>query len=237
MTWSIIARDEASGRLGIAVTTCAFAVGARVPYIRTGVGAVATQATTNVYYGPRGIALLAAGADAEQTVRFLLEADDGRDHRQVHVLDRHGAFASHTGSACIPWCGHLVEKTFSVAGNMLAGPEVIHETAKAYAAHLDTPFARRLLLALEAGEAAGGDKRGKQSAALLIHDGEDHAALDIRVDDHADPLAELARLEDVARKSFVHSRRVGPTRDKPAGIIDPEERQAAIARSIAEGYE
>ncbi|MEZ5854265.1 MAG: DUF1028 domain-containing protein [Hyphomicrobiaceae bacterium] len=237
MTWSIIARDEKSGRLGIAVATCAFAVGARVPHIRSGISAIATQATTNIYYGPRGFALLAAGANADQCVRFLIEADDRRDHRQVHVMDKEGNIAAHTGASCVPWCGHLIENGFSVAGNMLAGPEVIHETAKAYAAHLDMPFARRLLAALKAGEAAGGDKRGKQSAALLIHDDQDHAALDIRVDDHADPLAELARLEEVARKNFVHSRRYGPSREHPAGIIDPAERQAAIARSIAEGYE
>jgi uncharacterized Ntn-hydrolase superfamily protein len=237
MTWSIIARDETTGRIGIAVATCAFAVGARVPYIRSGVGAIATQAMTNVYCGPRGLALLAAGASADDCVRLLLEGDEGRDHRQVHAMDREGRLAARTGAACIPWCGHLVEATFSVAGNMLAGPEVIHETAKAYAADQETPFARRLIAALAAGEAAGGDKRGRQSAALLVHDGEDHPALDIRVDDHADPITELARLESIARQSFVHTRRFGPTRERPAGLFDPIEREAAIARSIAEGYE
>ncbi|MDX2158149.1 MAG: DUF1028 domain-containing protein [Hyphomicrobiaceae bacterium] len=237
MTWSIIARDEKTRRIGIAVATCAFAVGARVPHIRTGVGAIATQAMTNVYYGPRGLALLAAGATADDCVRLLLQADEGRDHRQVHAMDRDGRLAARTGSACVPWCGHLVEATFSVAGNMLAGPEVIHETAKAYAAHLELPFARRLIAALRAGEAAGGDKRGKQSAAMLIHDGEDHPALDLRVDDHRDPIGELARIEAVSREMFVHTRRFGPTRDNPAGMLDPVERQAAIERSIREGYE
>jgi uncharacterized Ntn-hydrolase superfamily protein len=237
MTWSIIARDETTGRIGIAVATCAFAVGARVPYIRTGVGAIATQAMTNVYYGPRGLALLGAGATADDCVRLLLEADAGRDHRQVHALDRNGGLAARTGSACVPWCGHLVEATFSVAGNMLAGPQVIHETAKAYAAHMEVPFARRLLAALRAGEVAGGDKRGRQSAALLIHDDEEHPALDIRVDDHADPIAELERLEAVARQGFVHARRFGPSRANPAGLLGAAERQAAIERSISEGYE
>jgi len=237
MTWSIIARNERTGRIGIAVATCAFAVGARVPHIRTGVGAVATQATTNQMLGPRGLALLSAGASAEDCVRFLLDADGGRDHRQVHVLDRSGHFAARTGSQCVPWCGHRVEATFSVAGNMLAGEAVIQETANAYMAGAETPFARRLLAALKAGEEAGGDKRGRQSAALLIHDDEDHPALDLRVDDHADPIAELARLEAVARQMFVHTRRFGPTRANPAGLIDPEERRAAIERSIAEGYE
>jgi uncharacterized Ntn-hydrolase superfamily protein len=237
MTWSIIAKDETTGRIGIAVATCAFAVGARVPHIRSGVGAIATQATTNWYYGPRGLALLAAGADADYCVRMLLSADEGRDHRQVHVMDTAGRFAASTGAQCIPWCGHLAEATFSVAGNMLSGPQVIQETAATYTANLDMPFARRLLAAMHAGEAAGGDKRGRQSAALLIHDGEDHAALDLRVDDHTDPLAELARLEDVARQGFVHSRRFGPTRDNPSGIIDAADRLKAIEQSIAEGYE
>jgi uncharacterized Ntn-hydrolase superfamily protein len=237
MTWSIIAKDEKTGRIGIAVTTCAFAVGARVPHIKTGVGAIATQATTNQFFGPRGLALLAAGASAEDCVRLLLQADEGRDHRQVHAMDRDGRLAARTGSACVPWCGHLVEQSFSVAGNMLIGEEVIQETAKAYKAQSDLPFARRLISALKAGQAAGGDMRGKQSAALLIHDDEEHAALDIRVDDHAEPLAELARLEEVARSLFVHTRRFGPTRANPAGIVDVDERSKAIAQSIVEGYE
>lgn len=237
MTWSIIATDERTGRVGIAVTTCAFAVGARVPHIKTGIGAVATQATTNQMFGPQGLAILAAGAASEDCVRMLMQVDAGRDHRQVHVMDRLGRFAAATGSACVPWCGHLVETTFSVAGNMLSGEAVIQETAAAYKANASLPFARRLIAALKAGEAAGGDKRGRQSAALLIHDDEDHPALDIRVDDHTDPLAELARLEAVARDGFVHTRRFGPTRANPAGLFDPEERAKAIADSIAEGYE
>lgn len=237
MTWSIIARDPKTGRVGIAVATCAFAVGARVPHIGTGVGAVATQAMTNQLLGPRGLALLAAGASAEECVRLLLDADSGREHRQVHVMDREGRFAASTGAKCVASYGHLAGETFSIAGNMLAGEAVIQETAKAVAAGADMPFARRLIAALKAGEAAGGDKRGKQSAALLIHDDEDHAALDLRVDDHVDPIAELARLEAVARATFVHSRRFGPTRANPAGLTDAEERRIAIERSIAEGYE
>lgn len=237
MTWSIIATDERTGRVGIAVATCAFAVGARVPHIKSGVGAIATQATTNQMFGPQGLALLLAGASAEDCVRMLLQADMGREHRQVHVMDRLGRFAARTGSECVPWCGHLVDNTFSVAGNMLAREAVIQETAAVYKASGHLPFARRLIAALKAGEAAGGDKRGRQSAALLIHDDEDHPALDIRIDDHVNPLAELARLEAVARESFVHTRRFGPTRANPAGVFDPEERAQAISRSIAEGYE
>jgi uncharacterized Ntn-hydrolase superfamily protein len=237
MTWSIIARDERTGRIGIAVATCAFAVGARVPHIRTGVGAIATQAMTNPYWGSRGLALLAAGGSAAEAISMLRAADEGREHRQVHALDRRGSFAAATGRACVPWCGHLIGFGYSIAGNMLAGPEVVEATARAYMEASETPFARRLIGALVAGEAAGGDKRGRQSAALLVHDGEEHAALDIRVDDHADPLSELARLEAVARQRFVHGRRFGPTEANPIGITDREALDAAIQQSIKEAYE
>lgn len=236
MTWSIIARDESTQRIGIAVATCAFAVGALVPHIRTGVGAVATQAWTNPYFGSRGLALLAAGATAEDTVRMLLTTDEGRDHRQLHVMDRHGRFAAATGPACVDWCGHLIGETFSVAGNMLAGEAVIHATAEVYGAQAAQPFARRLLAAMHAGEAVGGDKRGKQSAALLIHDAQEQALVNIRVDDHTDPLAELSRLEVVHRQRFVHYRRFGPTREA-AGLLDRARLEEAIAGSIAEGFE
>ncbi len=237
MTWSLIAKDATTGRLGIAVATRFFAVGARVPHIKTGIGAVATQALTNQYFGPQGLALLAAGASAEDVVRMLLLADDGRDNRQLHVMDAMGRTAAATGKACVPWCGHLAGAGWSLAGNMLAGEAVLRETARIYEANATMPFARRMLAAMLAGEAAGGDKRGKQSAALLIHDDEEHAMLDLRVDDHVEPLRELVRLEAVSRERFIHYRRFGPSRDNPAGMLDREQFAAAIARSIAEGYE
>jgi uncharacterized Ntn-hydrolase superfamily protein len=237
MTWSIVARDTKTGRLGVAVATCAFAVGARVPHIRSGIGAIATQALTNPYFGSRGLALLAAGASAAETVRMLLLADDGRENRQVHVLDKEGRSAAATGENCVPWCGHLIGDGFSVAGNMLAGPQVIEITAAVFEQSATMPFARRLLKAMRAGEAAGGDKRGRQSAALLIHGDDDFALLDLRVDDHETPLAELSRLEAVARERFVHYRRFSPSRENPAGIYDRDALEAAITRSIAEGYE
>jgi uncharacterized Ntn-hydrolase superfamily protein len=199
MTWSIIARDEETGRVGIAVATRAFAVGALVPHIRTDAGAVASQAFVNPFYGPKGLALLEAGASAEEVVARLTAEDAGRQSRQLHVMDR-AAASPPTGGACIDWCGHLLCGAFSVAGNMLAGPAVLAETARAYEAQENAPFARRLVAAMQAGEAAGGDKRGRQSAALLVHDGEDYPLYDLRVDDHADPLAELARLQQVARE-------------------------------------
>jgi len=237
MTWSIIARDAATGRIGIAVATKFFAVGALVPHIAADAGAVASQAFINPFYGPRGLAMLERGARAEEVVARLTAEDAGRRNRQVHLMDREGRFAAYTGEACIDWCGHLLHGSFSVAGNMLAGPQVLAETVRAYDAQADVPFARRLLAAMRAGEAAGGDKRGKQSAALLIHDGEDYPLYDLRVDDHADPLAELARLLEVAHERWVHFRRSMPSRAEPSGLIDRSNLEGLVAQSIAEGYE
>jgi uncharacterized Ntn-hydrolase superfamily protein len=237
MTWSIIARDEKTGRIGIIVATKFFAVGSRVPHIRTGAGAVASQAFVNPFYGPQGLDLLQAGKSADEAVQALTRADDGRANRQLHVMDSRGRFAAYTGSDCIDWCGHQLHNGFSVAGNMLAGTAVIADTARAYQDAAKLPFARRLITAMHAGEAAGGDKRGKQSAALLIHDDQDYSLLDLRVDDHADPLAELARLEGIARERWLHFRRLMPSRQSPAGLVDRTTLDARIAASIAEGYE
>ncbi len=237
MTWSIIARDEATGRVGIIAASRFFAIGAVVPHIKTGVGAIATQAFINPFYGPQGLALLQAGATAENAVKFLTGGDNGRDHRQVHVMDRDGSFSAFTGAACIDWCGHRICPHFSVAGNMLAGPEVVERTIETYEANQDMPFARRLIAAMKAGEEAGGDSRGRQSAALLIHDQQDYPLLDIRVDDHPDPLRELERLEAVAREHWVHFRRFMPSKENPAGLADRLDLQDRIAASIAEGYE
>jgi uncharacterized Ntn-hydrolase superfamily protein len=237
MTWSIVAKDAQTGRTGIIVATKFFAVGSVVPHIKTGVGAVASQAFINPYYGPRGLALLAAGATAEDCVKLLTVADDGRDNRQLHAMDRDGRSAAYTGAKCIDWCGHTVREGFSVAGNMLAGEAVVTDTADEFAARSDLPFARRLIAAMLAGERAGGDKRGKQSAALLIHDAEEYPLLDLRVDDHTGPLAELARLEGVARERWVHFRRVMPRASDPAGLLDRSNIDDIIAASIAENYE
>lgn len=237
MTWSIIARDEKTGRVGIAVATKFFAVGSRVPHIKTGIGAIASQAFLNPFYGPQGLALLQAGAAPQDVVRLLTAADEGRDHRQLHVMDRNARFAAYTGAACVEWCGHQIHDGFSVAGNMLAGPAVLDETARAYSEAAETPFARRLIAAMRAGEAAGGDKRGKQSAALLIHDDQDYSLLDLRIDDHTDPLAEITRLESIARERWVHFRRQMPSKQNPSGQTDRAALEADIAKSIAEGHE
>ena len=230
MTWSIIARDHSTGQFGIAVATKFFAVGARVPYIAAGIGAIATQALVNPYYGIDGVALLREGRAPRDIVDTLIAADGGRETRQLHLMDAKGRIAAHTGRECIDWCGHLEGSGFSIAGNMLTGAAVLDDTAKAYVVNEKLPFAQRLITAMLAGEAAGGDKRGKQSAALLIHAEEEWPALDLRVDDHTDPLRELQQLEAVSREHWVHFRQFLPTRDNPAGITDRETIEAAIAK-------
>lgn len=237
MTWSIIARDEATQRTGIVVATKFFAVGALVPHIKTGVGAIASQAFINPQFGSRGLQLLETGLAAETVIVRLVAEDEGRANRQLHMMDREGKFAAYTGAACIDWCGHERGAGYSVAGNMLAGPAVLAETIRAYARSATLPFAQRLIAAMQAGEAAGGDKRGKQSAALLIHDAEDYPLYDLRVDDHADPLTELTRLEEVARQRWVHFRRHMPSRAAPSGLIDRSGLDELVVKSIAEGYE
>jgi uncharacterized Ntn-hydrolase superfamily protein len=233
MTWSIIACDKATGQIGIAVATRFFAVGARVPYIAARLGGLATQALVNPYYGIDGIKLLREGKRPRDIVDILLASDSGRESRQLHIMDAEGRIAAHTGKECVDWCGHLAGDGFSIAGNMLAGAAVLDETAKAYVANATLPFARRLLAAMRAGEAAGGDKRGKQSAALMIHDEEEWSALDLRVDDHADPLSELERLERVSRERWVHFRKFLPTRKNPAGITDRATIDAGIEAAHA----
>ena len=220
MTWSIIARDNATGQFGIAVATRFFAVGARVPHVAARIGAIATQALVNPYYGIDGLKLLREGRVPQDIIESLIAADAERESRQLHIMDASGRIAAHTGRECVEWCGHLEGKGFSIAGNMLAGARVLDDTAETYIANEKMPFARRLIAAMRAGEAAGGDKRGKQSAALLIYGEEEWSELDLRVDDHADPLAEIERLEAVSRERWVHFRKYLPTRDNPAGVTD-----------------
>jgi uncharacterized Ntn-hydrolase superfamily protein len=233
MTWSIIARDNATGQFGIAVATRFFAVGARVPYIAAGVGAIATQALVNPYYGIDGLTFLREGKSPRETIDALKAADAGQASRQLHIMDAGGRIAAYTGTECVDWCGHVEGNGFSIAGNMLAGACVLDDTAAAYLANETLPFAQRLIAAMRAGEAAGGDKRGKQSAALLIHGDDEWAALDLRVDDHADPLRELERLEQVSRERWVHFRAFLPTRKNPAGVTDRAIIDATIEAAIA----
>jgi uncharacterized Ntn-hydrolase superfamily protein len=229
MTWSLLAR-EPGGRFGVAIASRFFAVGALCVHMQRGVGALATQALMNPLYGPAGLARLAAGDSAADVVAALTAADAGRDQRQLHVLPASGPGAAHTGAACVDWCGHRLDEDFSVAGNMLAGPRVIDATAEAFIASAGRPLAERLLAAMAAGEAAGGDKRGKQSAALRIQGDEDHAELDLRVDDHTDPLAELQRLYDVSLQRFQPFVACLPGRHDPVGELDRSRIEARIAQ-------
>jgi len=227
LTWSIVARDR-SGAFGVAVASRFFAVGALCPHARSNVGALATQALVNPGYGPAGLDRLARGEAPQQVVAALVASDAGREHRQIHLVDTEGRTAAYTGAQCIGWCGHSAAEGFSVAGNMLAGERVIADTADAFRRHADLPLAERLIAAMKAGEAAGGDKRGKQAAALRIVTTEDYPLLDLRVDDHFDPLDELQRLYDVSLERFQAFVACLPSHARPAGITD----RAVIEREI-----
>jgi len=220
MTWSILAKDPDSGLYGLAVASRFFAVGALCPWSGGPNGAVMSQALPNPELGARALALLGQGHRAASVVEMLVGMDRGISQRQIHVIDASGRTAAHTGADCVDWCGHLTEDGISVAGNMLAGAQVIAATLAAYRAGKDLPIVERLLTAMEAGEAAGGDKRGKQSAALRIQGPECFVRLDIRADDHADPLAELRRLYKVARERFIPFSAGMPRPERPYGIMD-----------------
>jgi uncharacterized Ntn-hydrolase superfamily protein len=232
MTWSIVARDH-TGAFGVAIASKFFAVGVLCPHARSGVGALSTQALVNPLYGARALELMAQGVAAADVVHTLTDADEGREHRQLHMIDTQGRTAAHTGSACIEWCGHLEGDGYSVAGNLLAGPQVIRDTAAAYQTGAELPFAERLIAALDAGDAAGGDKRGKQAAALLIHGVEDYPLLSLRVDDHDNPLAELHRLWEKSLERYQPFVACLPGRVRPAGITDRALIEAAIERFTA----
>ena len=226
MTWSIIARD-ANGAFGVAIATRFFAVGALCPHAESAVGALSTQALVNPHYGGQGLELLRAGVPAPEAVKRLVAPDEGREHRQVHAIDAAGRIGQFTGAKCVEWCGAVSGESFSVAGNMLANGNVVRETARTYQ-ESSLPFAQRLIAALKAGEAAGGDKRGRQSAALLVFSTESYPALDLRVDDHADPLAELGRLYEKAHERFVPYLRCSPSAQRPWGIYDREQIEKVI---------
>lgn len=232
MTWSILARDPASGEIGAAVASRFLAAGALCPRVEGGLGAACTQALVNPFYAPDALARLRAGEAPEAALSALIAADAGRATRQVHVLHADGRIAQHTGEGCVDWCGHLSGPDVSVAGNMLAGKQVLEATRDAFLATAGLPLAERLLAAMEAGEAAGGDKRGRQSAAIQVASADPYPDLDLRVDDHPDPLAELRRLHVVWRGYLRHFRRFLPGRDHP-GVFDRVVIQQAIAAAQA----
>jgi uncharacterized Ntn-hydrolase superfamily protein len=229
MTWSILARDPESGALGAAVASRFFAVGALCIHVEGGVAALSTQALVNPMYAVEGMPRLRAGEPPASVLAALTEADAGRAHRQLHILDAAGRAARHTGAECVSWCGSLGGADVSLAGNMLAGPAVLERTLAVFR-ETPGPLAERLLAALAAGEAAGGDKRGKQSAALKIATCDPYPDLNIRVDDHPDPLPELSRLYRVSRERFAVFRRFLPGRDNACGVFDRVVIEAAIAR-------
>jgi uncharacterized Ntn-hydrolase superfamily protein len=229
MTWSILVRDPVTGALGAAVSTRFFAVGALAIHVEGGVAALATQALINPMYASYGMARLRAGEPPDAVAAALLAEDAGRDHRQLHMIDAQGRIAQHTGKDCVSWCGMVRGADVSVAGNMLARAAVVERTLNAFQRAGGT-LAERLLTALEAGEAAGGDKRGRQSAALKICTRDPYPDLDIRTDDHPDPLAELRRLYAVSRERFAVFRRFLAGTDSPCGVFDRAVIDAAVAR-------
>ena len=231
MTWSIVAHDAATGGFGVAVASKVLAVGALCPWAAAGVGALSTQSYTNPLYGPDVLAMLRAGGDIAGALQAVTQADDGRDWRQVHGVDTAGRAFAYTGAACVDWNGHLTGDGVSVAGNMLAGPQVVEATMAAWIDGAAKSFPERLLDALAAGEAAGGDKRGKQSAAIRIVTTEDWPAVDLRVDDAVAPIQELQRLLGVFLDERAPYYATLATRDEPSGVFDPVERER-----VAMGY-
>lgn len=212
-TFSLVAFEPGTGSLGVAVQSKFLAVGAIVPWAKAGVGAVATQAAANVNYGPRGLELLAGGASAPEVVEELTDADPQREQRQLGAVDASGRGASFTGSECIEWAGGVVGENFVAQGNILVGAETVEamaETFESASGHLS----RRLLLALDAGQRAGGDLRGRQSAAILVvregggYGGDNDRELDLRVDDHPEPIEELTRLRGLHELYFGDARSV-----------------------------
>lgn len=202
-TFSIVARDPQTGELGVAVASRFFSVGSVVPYASASAGAVATQANANVTYGPRGLELFASGLTAEEIVKVLLRGDANAASRQVGLVGRDGTSASYTGPECTAWAGGRSGPNYAVQGNILASEQVVIAMEKAFLETKGT-LARRMYAAMVAGDAAGGDSRGRQSASLLVlkegagFNGGNDRAIDIRVDDHAEPFKELGRLLDYA---------------------------------------
>lgn len=199
-TYSIVAHDRERAEWGVGVQSKFLAVGAVVPWAAAGAGAVATQALANVAYGPDALELLRAGARADEVVRRLTEADEGRDHRQVGVVDSQGRAATYTGGSCLDWAGGITGEGYAAQGNILVSGETVSALAHGFETTAGRPLAERLLEALGAAQRAGGDRRGQQSASLLVvreaggYGGTTDVAVDLRVDDHPAPIGELRRI-------------------------------------------
>jgi uncharacterized Ntn-hydrolase superfamily protein len=229
MTWSIVARDHQTGFFGVVVATCDLGVGGICPSSRAGVGALSSQALPNPTWRQRGLELLNLGITPQDAVSVLVHADRGSPHRQLHLVDNQGRTAAHTGDRCLGWCGHVAGESSSVAGNMLAGAAVVEDTLAAYLENRSMPFVERLFDAMAAGQAAGGDKRGRQSAAMLIQGPESLPRLDIRTDDHPEPLVELRRLYEIGKRRHVPFSRAFASELLPFGVTDRDRIERFIA--------
>lgn len=201
-TFSIVARCPLTGELGVAVATRRPAVGGRVPFVQPGIGAVATQANTQRLHGRDGLMLLGEGVDPATVLPKLATSDPDWAQRQVHLVDKLGRTAAHTGTETLPWSGHRTGNGYSCAGNMLAGSQVLEAMEAAFVGSIGS-LADRLLAALAAGDEAGGDGRGKQSAAVQVAAEGPFLLVDIRVDDHAEPVVELLRIWQIYREAFL----------------------------------
>ena len=230
MTYSILVHDANQGLFGLAVASRFFAAGAICPFSGGPHGAAFSQALPNPELGHRALGLLAEGHHAPDVVEMLTAMDRGIDQRQLHVIDAAGRTAAFTGANCIDWCGHKTAPGVSVAGNMLAGPAVVADTLACWQDRTDLPIVERLIAAMQAGEDAGGDKRGRQSAALRIQGPEVFPRLDLRSDDHPDPLSELRRLNTVAQERFIPFSAGMPRAGRPYGILDRAVTERIIAR-------
>ena len=227
MTWSIVTHDPETGAFAVAVATCNFAVGASVPHLRSGVGAVASQSISNRYLGPAVLDGMARGLSPELAIAAAIAGDAGRGLRQVHAVDSQGRTAAWTGDNCVMWCGHAAANGVSVAGNMLAGEKVVADTLAAFLAGPVDDLPSRLMVGMEAGQEVGGDRRGQQSAAMLLTTTEDFPDLNIRVDDAQQPLPELRRLLSVWRRDRAPGLRTAPRKADPAGQTNLDTIEAA----------
>lgn len=217
MTFSIVARCPSTGLLGVAVATAVPAVGSMCPFTRANAGAVSTQSWVNPYLALGVLGAIAGGMSAGAALDCVLAGDSARELRQIGLVDASGEAVAFTGADCTPWCGQEADEGFAVQGNMLTGPEVIAAMAAAFRASIGAPLDERLMRAMEAGDAAGGDRRGRQSASLRLQGPEDYPALDLRVDEHPRPVAELRRVLAIARLQLVPFVDGMPKRGVPAG--------------------
>lgn len=226
-TFSITARCARTGALGVAVSTAVPAVGMLCPFVRSGVGAVATQSFVNPYLGIWGLELLSGGLGASAVLERLKERDPEIELRQIAIVDARSGSVAFSGSGCDGWYGHRTGHDFAIAGNMLVSGATLDAMEASFLGDGEQPLVERLLAALAAGQAAGGDKRGRQSAAVKVHTTEEYAALDLRVDEHPDPVRELQRVYGVARTDLVPLLEMLPTLADPRGGFDPSSARAA----------